>query len=264
MQLKDQQPVPLNFFLFVKEIGIFHTRASLQAPWPYIYRRKLFRCNLESTCSSDNSENSQEHAIIETSEKKKCPGPENDDCQMCALPEDGLQMDRNDIIGDLCLEKVCEEEFSNIADDCYESPDSVPGSIYSNECSSEEIMLDDTGDDSEPHDSPKNERESSIYPGSAFTNGNFDALLLAFFKKHHTSESAKGDLLKLLELTLPDGNNTATSSYRDCLLRHSLIELCPKCYEKVKKELCENEDCEDKGVKIDPLRFFVLSLKPQV
>lgn len=158
---------------------------------------------------------------MKTSEKKKCPGPENDDRQMCALTEDGLKMDPNDISDDPCFERVCEEEFSNIADDCYESPDSVPGSIYSNECSSEETILEDIGDDGEPDDSPKNERESSIYPGSTFTNGNFDALLLAFFKKHHISESANGDLLKLLELTLPDCNNTATSSYSDCLLPQS-------------------------------------------
>ena len=64
-------------------------------------------------------------------------------------------MDPNDISGDPCFEKVCEEEFSNIADDCYESPDSVPGSIYSNECSSEEIILEDIGDDSEPDDSQR-------------------------------------------------------------------------------------------------------------
>lgn len=223
----------------------------------------MFWFNLKSTCSSDDSENSQEYAIIETSEKKKCRGPENDDRQMCSLPEDRLHMDPNDISGDPCFEKVCEKELSNIACYCYESPDSVLGSIYSNECSSEEIILGDIGDDSEPDDSPKNEHESSFYPGSTFTYGNFDALLLAFFKKH-ISESAKGDLLKLQELTLPDGNNTATSSYRDCLLPHSLIELCPKCHEKVEKELCKNEDCEDKGVKIDPLRSFVLSLKPQI
>ena len=197
---------------------------------------------------------------VKNTPSSKCPGPENDERQMCALPEDGLQMDPNDIIGDPWFEKVCEEEFSNIADDCYESPDSVLGSIYSNECSSEEIILED----SQPHDSPKSEQESSIYPGSTFTNGNFDALLLAFFKKHHISESARGDLLKLLELTLPNGNNTATSSYRDCLLPHSLIELCLKCHGEVEKELCKNEDCEDKGVKINPLRFFVLSLKPQI
>ena len=139
------------------------------------------------------------------------------------------------------------------------TPSSKIGSVYSSECSSEEVISEDIGDDSEPDDSAKNERESSIYPGSTFTNGNFDALLLAFFKKLHISESAKEDLLKLLELTLPDGNNTATSSYmfnkrhRDCLLSYSLIE-----------ELCNNDDCEDKGVKIDPLRFFVLPLKPQI
>ena len=150
------------------------------------------------------------------------------------------------------------------------TPSSKIGSVYSSECSSEEVISEDIGDDSEPDDSAKNERESSIYPGSTFTNGNFDALLLAFFKKLHISESAKEDLLKLLELTLPDGNNTATSSYmfnkrhRDCLLSYSLIELCPKCHKKVEKELCNNDDCEDKGVKIDPLRFFVLPLKPQI
>ena len=178
-------------------------------------------------------------------------------------------MDPNDS-GDPCFERVCEEEFSDIADDRYESPDSAPGSVCSSECSSEEMISEDIGDHSEPDDSPKNERESSIYQGSTFTNGNFDALLLAFLKKHHISESVKEDLLKLLELTLPDADNTATSSYtfnkrhRDCLLSYSRIELCPKCHKKVEKELRNNDDCEDKGVKIDPLRFLFLPLKPQI
>ena len=56
---------------------------------------------------------------VKNTPSSKCPGPENDERQMCALPEDRLQMDPNDIIGDPWFEKVCEEEFSNIADDCY-------------------------------------------------------------------------------------------------------------------------------------------------
>ena len=273
IQVKDNQSVPMNLFLFVKERGIFRTRATLQAPRPYLQKEIVQmqpRRHISSndSCSSDDSENSQEYAIIETPEKRKCPGPVNDDRQTCALPEDGLQMDPNDS-GDPCFGRVCEEEFSDIADDRYESPDSAPGSVCSSECSSEEMISEDIGNDSEPDDSPKNERESSIYPSSTFTNGNFDALFLAFLKKHHISESAKEYLLKLLQLTLSDADNTATSSYtfnkrhRDCSLSYSRIELCLKCHKKVEKELRNNDDCEDKGMKIDPLRFFVLPLKPQ-
>ena len=77
-------------------------------------------------------------------------------------------------------------------------------------------------------------------------------------------------MFKLLELTLSDADNTATSSYtfnkrhRDCLLSYSRIELCPKCHKKVEKELRNNDDYEDKGVKIDPLRFLFLPLTPQI
>ena len=36
IQVKDNQSVPMNLFLFVKERGIFRTRATLQAPRPYL------------------------------------------------------------------------------------------------------------------------------------------------------------------------------------------------------------------------------------
>ena len=119
-------------------------------------------------------------------------------------------MDPNDS-GDPCFERVCEEEFNDIADDRYESPDSAPGSVCSSECSSEEMISGDIGDDSEPDDSPMNVRESSIYPGSTFTNGNFDALLLAFFKKTSYFRICKGRFVEVVgtnsvsytHLTLP-------------------------------------------------------------
>ena len=36
IQVKDNQSVPMNLFLFVKERGMFRTRATLQAPRPYL------------------------------------------------------------------------------------------------------------------------------------------------------------------------------------------------------------------------------------
>ena len=55
--------------------------------------------------------------------------------------------------------------------------------------------------------------EMPLHGGSTLTTYNFDALLLAFFKKHCMSEAAKEDMLKLLELALPTSSHVATSSY---------------------------------------------------
>ena len=40
------------------------------------------------SCSSDDSQNSEECAIIKTPGKRKCPGPANNEFQTCALPEE--------------------------------------------------------------------------------------------------------------------------------------------------------------------------------
>ena len=134
IQVKDNQSVPMNLFLFVKERGIFRTRATLQAPRPYL-RNEIVPMQPRRHISQTTHVQVMTQKT-ETPEKRKCPGPANDDRQTCALPVDGLQMDPNDS-GDPCFERVCEEEFSVIADNRYESPDSAPGSFCSSECSSE-------------------------------------------------------------------------------------------------------------------------------
>ena len=85
IQVKDNQSVPMNLLLFVKERGILRTRATLQAPRPHL-RKEIVQMQprrpapakahfSNDSCSSDDSENSQEYAIVETPEKRKCPGP---------------------------------------------------------------------------------------------------------------------------------------------------------------------------------------------
>ena len=86
--------------------------------------------------------------------------------------------------------------------------------------------------------------EMPLHGGSTLTSSNFEALLLAFFKKHSISEAYKEDMLKLLELALPTSSNVATSSYmfnkrhKECMLPFELKELCPKCHSKVENEHC--------------------------
>ncbi len=119
-------------------------------------------------------------------------------------------------------------------------------------------------------DARQAKEESPLYPGAAVTSGDFDALLLALLNKHRLSESTKDDMLKLFELTLPEGNNAATSSYsfnkrhKDCSLLHELKELCPSCYESVEGNKCVNIECDQSGIEVDPIRFYDIPLKPQI
>ena len=112
--------------------------------------------------------------------------------------------------------------------------------------------------------------EMPLHDGSTLTSSNFDALLLAFFKKHSMSEAAKEDMLKLLELALPTSSNVATSSYmfnkrhNECTLPFELKELCPNCHNKVENEHCSNSECDQEGLKVEPLRFYVIPIKAQV
>ena len=48
IQVKDNQSVPMNLFLFVKEKGIFALERLLKL-LDHIYGGKFFRCNLEGT-----------------------------------------------------------------------------------------------------------------------------------------------------------------------------------------------------------------------
>ena len=82
-------------------------------------------------------------------------------------------MDPNDISDDPYFKRGCEEEFSDITYDCYESPNSAPGRTSAAKNAAQKTLVMTA----EPDDSPKNEHESSIYPGSTFSNGDFDALL---------------------------------------------------------------------------------------
>ena len=220
--------------------------------------------------SNDDSESSSHDIpIIKTPQKKKRPR------NVQPISDDGLD-ETNEIINDDPHHdhiRVHEETESDQSDNLCETLDSEPDSICHSVCddlTSEESLSEDSSVVSDPDDSPESLGELPLYPGSTFTSSNFDALLLAYFKRHHVSEAAKEDLLKLLELALPDGNNTATSSYKfnkrheDCLLPYKLMELCPTCHQKVERQICHNSECVDDGLQVDPVRFFVIPLKPQI
>ena len=145
IQVKDNQSVPMNLFLFVKERGIFCTRATLQAPRPYL-RKEIVQMQPRRHVSQTTHVQVMTQKTVKNTPSSKLPKKGNVlvprtmiAIWTCALPEDGLQMDPNDS-GDPCFERVCEEEFSDIADDRYESPDSTPGSVCSSECSSDEMI----------------------------------------------------------------------------------------------------------------------------
>lgn len=133
-------------------------------------------------------------------------------------------------------------------------------------CSDYDLPSDNSGSD----DCQDFSEEMPLHGGSTLTSSNFEALLLAFFKKHSISEAGKEDMLKLLELALPTSSNVATSSYmfnkrhKECMLPFELKELCPKCHSKVENEHCSNSECDQEGLKVDPLRFYVIPIKPQV
>ena len=86
------------------------------------------------------------------------------------------------------------------------------------------------------------------------------------------SEAAVDDLLKFFRLALPEENNVATSAYKfrkrneQCVLKYNHLQVCPTCHEAVaEKELvCQNNDCNMEGEKVDPIKFFVLPLRPQI
>lgn len=82
-----------------------------------------------------------------------------------------------------------------------EDPESAPESTSSIEHpSSEEEVAEDEDTESEGDMNSGESGELPSYDGSTLTSANFDALLLALFKKHRMSEASKEDMLKLLEL----------------------------------------------------------------
>ena len=164
----------------------------------------------------------------------------------------------------------CGGSESDWSDNLSEDPESAPESTSSIEHpSSEEEGAEDEDTESEGDMNSGESGELPLYDGSTLTSANFDALLLALFKKHRMSEAAKEDMLKLLELTLP-GNNSVAPSYKfnkrhdECLLPYKLMELCPTCHKKVEKDLCKNSDCGGEGMKVEVLRFYEIPLKPQL
>ena len=242
-------------------------------------KRRIWQVNNNSgeessaheSCDSSDVDSSEEdtRVLIKSPQKKKhsaidqplCdsdgPGnpeaPHQEDCEL-----------HETLIG-------CGESESDWSDSLSEDPESAPESTSSIEHpSSEEEAAEDEDTESEGDMNSGESGELPSYDGSTLTSANFDALLLALFKKHCMSEAAKEEMLKLLELTLPGNNSVAPSSYKfnkrhdECLLPCKLMELCPTCHKKVGKDLCKNSDCGGEGMKVEALRFYEIPLKPQL
>ena len=202
--------------------------------------------------SSDSDAKENNRVLIETPQKKKlrenCVGPLGDDDELyCREVSENQENTRFE-----------SSHYSNSDSDgiyCTSSNDD----LASSEDGESEVSESDHGD---ADDSQESSAEIPLYEGSTLTS--------AIFKKHRTSEAAKEDLLKFLELTLPADSSVATSSYRfnkrhtACLLPYELKELSPKCHQKLENEVCRNSECDQEGVKVDPIRFYVVPLKPQI
>ena len=129
-------------------------------------------------------------------------------------------------------EQDTRSECSHVDDICsnYASDDNMSSNSSDVEkstlgCSNSDLSSDNSGSDY------CQDFSEEMHGGSTLTSSNFDALLLAFFKKHSISEADKKDMLKLLELALPTSSNVATSSYmfnkrhKECILPFELKEL---------------------------------------
>ena len=261
----------------VDDSGEVHTRFSSDI---YVTtpkkkrRRKIFDGKSESNDTSrsvyysSDADSGQENSnvLIKTPRKRKRSAtvePVSDDEGRNSVPETPAD---NEESGP--HETIFEEFESDLSDvlSLYESPESAPpDDTSSDESNGNDTDTDGTGDNFQECSS-----QTPLYPGCNLTSENFDALFLALFKKHHMSEAAKEDLLKVLELTLPAENNVATSSYRfnkrheDCTLPYEFKELCPTCHSKVEEEVCRNRECDNQGQRVDPVTFYVIPLKPQI
>ena len=86
-----------------------------------------------------------------------------------------------------------------------------------------------------------------LYEGARLTTKSSQVLIRKFLLRHYLSDSAKGDLFKLIELHCPRGNKCCTSKYlfeKECANLQTKITMhtyCSKCSQDL--ELVEDDHC---------------------
>lgn len=136
--------------------------------------------------------------------------------------------------------------------------ENLDSSDTDSETSSEHNSICDTSLDEQSSDSDKpnssssesvSDTEKPFCAGAAVKRKTFDAAFLAVSNKHSFSKTARDDLIKFLNIVLPDPN-LASSNYmfgkkiiETMDVHFTMFQLCVKCNTELTEGMCPNEDC---------------------
>lgn len=136
--------------------------------------------------------------------------------------------------------------------------------------SSSQLSIDSsaTSDDNDS-ESLSGDHDTPVYEGASLTVSQFNCAFLALTQKHNLPSQAIENILKFLQLILPQGNKCCSSSYR---CEKSLSELhfsykkyitCHACQTPLDNGICTNSACavyETNGTGEGSNTFFVISV----
>ena len=141
--------------------------------------------------------------------------------------------------------------------------------------SSDEIQsaMHNTSYDSPSSDSDLEEYNTPLYEGSSLSAKNFKGMFMALTHKHNLSCQAVDSILKLIKMSLPEGNNCPASGYQ---FEKSLLDLgfkfrkhvtCWKCQHPLEEQICTNDQCINAGIQgkgEESSMFYVIDLLPEI
>ena len=159
------------------------------------------------------------------------------------------------------------DEGSEIASNSHRS-----SSTYESENSNS--SPDTTSCDSSDTEASNEETDDQLlHEGATISQNNFKGSFLALSQRHNLPSKAVDSILKLIKMSLPEGNKCPTSSY---MFDKSLADIgysyvkyitCWKCQNLLENELCVQADCSKSGSNgngQDSSTFYVIKLLPEL
>ena len=128
-------------------------------------------------------------------------------------------------------------------------------------------------DSSSSTDSDCEATDTPLYDGSTLSAKNFKGMFLALTQKHNLSSQAVDSILKLMKLSLPEGNNCPASGYQfekslsDIGYQFRKYVTCWKCQHPLEEEICTNDQCLNAGIQgkgRESSTFYVIDLLPEI
>ena len=134
---------------------------------------------------------------------------------------------------------------------------------------------EDDEDSPDPANVSNDSNHPKLYPGSILTSRSSELAISSYISRHHLSRQAQEDLLRLLQLHIPESRLIPSSVYSlkinssldEVVVQHAYHYFCPRCHKGLSDsecEVCPNDECATSLDYSSISGFFTLSIAGQL